>query len=133
MKIFLTSFIVLSFSINCFAQTGSGAPQFATSYNIGKSEDTCIFSSDSIPVFLIKGDGKSIKIASNKIKAVSPKNNCLLNDIPTEAIKEIYIFKDTKESMKYGKEGAYGLCEVYLLDGKMTEITKLLKNKKYIK
>ncbi len=133
MKILLTSFIVLSFSINCFAQTISGAPKFAPSYDIGKSEDTCIFSSDSIPVFLIKGGGKVIKVASSKIQALSPKNNCLLNVIPIEAIKEIYIFKNTKESKKYGKEGAYGLYEVYLLDGKMAEITKLLKNKGYLK
>jgi hypothetical protein len=135
MNTLLLSVIASLFAISGFAQDTLLRPSLESglspSYNIGKSKDPEIYSADSIPLFVIKGGGKSERIRPVKILEVETKGNNLSNAIPGEFIKKIFIFGVKSMPGKYRKEGTYEVWEIYLINDKAREAFKLLKDKGY--
>lgn len=137
MKMLFTSIVALLFTINSFAQDtllkSSLEPVLKPSYNIGKSPDPEIYPPDSVPLFVIKGGGKSKRIRPTKVIELKTTGNNLYNAIPGFFIEKIYLFG--KESMpnKYRKEGTFEVWEIYLHKDKVRDAFKLLKDKGYTK
>lgn len=135
MKMLFVLIIVLLFTTNSFAQDtllrSSLEPVLKPSYNIGKSPDPEIYPADSIPLFVIKGGGKSKRIRPAKILELETKGNNLYNAIPSKFIKEIFIFGVKSMPGKYRKEGTHVVWEIYLINEKAREAFKFLKDKGY--
>ncbi|WP_285059803.1 hypothetical protein [Pedobacter ginsengisoli] len=137
MKTLFLPFITSLFAISGFAQDtllrSSLEPVLRPSYNIGKSKDPEIYPADSIPLFVIKGGGKSERIRPAKILEVETKGNNLYNAIPSGFIKEIFILGGKSMPGKYRKEGTHLVWEIYLINDKAREAFKFLKDKGYTK
>jgi hypothetical protein len=132
------SVIALLLAISGFAQDtllrSSLEPVLRPSYNIGKSKDPEIYPADSIPLFVLKGGGKSVKILPAKILELAPKGYNLLNIIPPDFMKKLigYRGKGPWVPRKYRKAGIYMVEEIYFEDDKADEAFKFLKDKGYI-
>jgi hypothetical protein len=134
MKTLFASVIALLFTTNSFAQDtllkSTQEPSSKTAYNIGKSIDPEVYPADSIPLFVIKGGGKSKRISPAKILELKPKGNNLANVFP-EFIESVFVLDKKSVPIKYKNEGTSQVVEIYLLSDKVGEAFKFLKDKGY--
>jgi hypothetical protein len=138
MKTLFVSVVALLFTTGSFAQDTllrfSIPPPgvLKPSYDIGKSPDPEIYPADSIPLFVIKGGGKSERIRPAKILELKTKGNNLLNVIPTSFWEEGFVYGVESMPRKYRKEGTYIVWEIYLIKDKAREAFKFLKDRGYM-
>lgn len=135
MKMLVVSILVLSWTVKGYSQDTlktSYEPWYKSSYNIGKSPDPEMYTADSIPLFIVKGGGKSYKISPVKILELKPKGNNLFYVIP-EFIESAFLYGKKSMPNKYKKYDVTQVMELYLLKDKAYDAFRLLKDRGYIK